>query len=72
MSDIKLRRVVNDLISQLESIPNGCDLSDIGNIIGIVIGDHTIENGDGFEKSDFIHGLHHGFSLVDGTHNKNN
>lgn len=70
MADKKLRKVLNDLMTQLKSIPDGCDLSDVGNIIGIVIGNHSIENGDGYEKSDFIHGLNHGFSLVDGTHNK--
>ena len=46
---------------------NGGDLSDIGNEIGMIIGtyidkDNTIE--------DFIHGVRHGVSLADGTHDK--
>ncbi len=43
------------------------DLGDVGNIIGIVIGKY-ISNDLGFEKDDFIRGLKHGISLINGTH----
>ena len=46
------------------SYDNG-DLSDVGNEIGIVLGDfiHTES-----ELQDFITGLKHGISLTNGTH----
>lgn len=65
MKDIHI--IINSLISELESIPKGCDLSDIGNIIGIVIGKNTCDEA-GYERIDFEHGIQHGFSLIDGTH----
>jgi hypothetical protein len=50
----------------LESVSydNG-DVSDVGNEIGIVLGDfiHTES-----ELQDFIHGIRHGMSLTNGTH----
>lgn len=47
------------------------DLSDIGNEIGIVVA-KTIhgKNIPGFEKEDFINGFNHGYSLIDGSHDK--
>jgi hypothetical protein len=59
--------IINDLIRNLEQIPKGSDLSDVGNIIGIVIGENICEK-MGYEKNDFMDGLRHGFSLSDGTH----
>jgi len=57
--------IVGEIISQLASIEYSGDISDIGNEIGIVIGDK-------FDKdntlNDFISGLKHGISLTDGTH----
>jgi hypothetical protein len=44
------------------------DLSDIGNIIGLVIGEYIDDNKMGFGKDDFLHGLNHGFSLINETH----
>jgi hypothetical protein len=60
-------KVVGEIISQLANIDYSGDMSDIGNEIGIAIGnefdeDNTIE--------DFIMGLKHGVSLTDGTHDK--
>ncbi len=63
----KFDDIVGEIISQLASIDYEGDISDIGNEIGIVIAKHfdaenTIE--------DFIHGVRHGVSLTDGTHDK--
>ena len=65
MKDIRV--VINDLTKELEDIPELCDLSDVGNVIGIVIGKHLSDE-MGYEKEDFLTGLNHGFSLADGTH----
>ena len=43
------------------------DLSDIGNEIGTIIGQYCDETNS---IEDFIRGLRHGKSLVDGTHDK--
>ena len=48
------------------SYDNG-DLSDVGNEIGIIIGKY-ISSDMGYELEDFIHGVKHGVSLIDGTH----
>lgn len=62
----KFVKVVEEVILQLTNIEyTDGDIGDIGNEIGIAIGkcldkDNTIE--------DFIHGIKHGVSLVDGTH----
>jgi hypothetical protein len=55
----------HEIIVQLNKVNYRGDMSDLGNEIGIVIGkfiddENTIE--------DFIRGLRHGKSLVDGTH----
>jgi len=60
--------IIKELISGLNGIPKGCDLSDIGNMVGIVVGKHIDEDIAGYQKCDFEHGLRHGFSLADGTH----
>jgi len=44
------------------------DLSDIGNIIGIVISKYFDNEEIGFEKDDFYGGIEHGISITDGTH----
>ena len=64
MSNFK--NIINDIIKQLENIEyqNG-DLGDVGNNIGIAVGKY-IQFGD--DKDDFLHGINHGISLVDGTH----
>lgn len=43
------------------------DLSDLGNEIGIVIGQYTSDE-IGYDKGDFIAGVHHGISISEGTH----
>jgi hypothetical protein len=64
MTEFKL--IMNRLTQSLGDIPydNG-DVSDIGNEIGIVLGEFiTTES----ELKDFIHGVRHGISLTNGTH----
>ena len=58
--------MIEDIIEELERIKFAKgDISDVGNSIGIAIGKY-IEYGD--DKDDFIHGINHGISLIDGTH----
>jgi len=45
-----------------------CDLSDIGNEIGIAISKYLMKRKMGYTKDDFIRGIKHGISLMDGTH----
>lgn len=50
---------------QLDSAKYVGDLSDLGNEIGVVIAKYlTVDDTFG----DFIRGLKHGISLIDGTH----
>jgi len=44
------------------------DLSDLGNNIGMIIGKYFKKKKMGYQKSSFIDGLNHGFSLADGIH----
>ncbi|MCK9575699.1 MAG: hypothetical protein WC979_02390 [Candidatus Pacearchaeota archaeon] len=62
----KFAQMIDSIKNQLESIQytNG-DLSDIGNEIGISIAKHLTEDNN---VNDFIHGVKHGISLIDGTH----
>lgn len=63
--------IIKDVIEHLDhnhSIKNGCDLSDIGNEIGLAIGKYVNENKLGYEKDSLIAGIKHGISLIDGTH----
>jgi hypothetical protein len=46
------------------SYENG-DLSDVGNEVGIAIGNYVITEQD---FKDFVHGLRHGISLTNGEH----
>ena len=60
------KHILNRIKTQLEDVnyDNG-DMSDIGNEIGIVLGEFiTTES----ELKDFIHGVRHGISLTNGTH----
>lgn len=60
------QEMIEDIIQQLESIKFAKgDISDVGNNIGIAIGKY-IQYGD--DKDEFIHGINHGISLIDGTH----
>jgi hypothetical protein len=64
VSDFK--EIIEGLIQSLESIQysNG-DISDVGNEIGIAIGEQLSTEQD---LNDFISGLKHGISLKNGTH----
>ena len=77
-----MKNILEDLIKHLESIKNSApinhgdlsdlgneigDLSDLGNEIGIIIGQYTNDE-MGYEKDDFVSGVHHGISISDGTH----
>lgn len=44
------------------------DLSDLGNEIGVTIGDYITNDKIGYEKDDFIIGFDHGISIIYGTH----
>ena len=60
------KHILNRIKTQLDEVnyDNG-DMSDIGNEIGIVLGEFiTTES----ELQDFIHGIRHGISLTNGTH----
>ena len=66
-----LQDITSDLIQHLQQttkLPAGCDLSDLGNEIGIAIGEHINKDKMGYELDSFIAGIKHGVSLVDGTH----
>ena len=67
-----MKNILEDLIKHLESIKNSVpinhgDLSDLGNEIGIIIGQYTNDE-MGYEKDDFVSGVRHGISISDGTH----
>ena len=62
----KIDKIKNELIDSIIN-DRAYDLSDIGNIIGIVVGKY-LQKKSGFEKDDFLNGINHGFSLADGTH----
>ena len=67
-----MENILEDLIKHLESIKNSApinhgDLSDLGNEIGIVIGQYT-NDVMGYDKDDFVSGVYHGISISEGTH----
>ena len=67
-----MKNILEDLIKHLESIKNSAPinhgvLSDLGNEIGIIIGQYTNDE-MGYEKDDFVSGVRHGISISDGTH----
>jgi hypothetical protein len=50
-----------------------CDLGDVGNEIGLALGQFLLPNDDekelwGWDKESLINGINHGISIVDGTH----
>jgi hypothetical protein len=61
-------KVIHNIIVQLETVSYKGDLSDIGNEIGVAIGKYIEKDKIGYELSDFIAGVKHGVSLIDGTH----
>jgi hypothetical protein len=67
-----MENILDTLIKHLESIKNSApinhgDLSDLGNEIGIIIGQYTNDE-MGYENDDFVSGVRHGISISDGTH----
>ena len=64
----KFNQVKEKIINQLNSIEYDGDLSDIGNEIGIAIGEFVSKDEMGYETEDLIRGVKHGISLIDGTH----
>lgn len=70
---MNLQDITSDLIEHLQKstkLPPGCDLSDLGNEIGISVGKHINEAKTGYEMDSFIAGIRHGISLTNGTHSK--
>lgn len=60
-----LKYPLESIIENLDE--NGYNLDDLGNEIGIIIGNY-IKDKENFDINDFIDGLKHGISLTDGTH----
>ena len=59
-------KIVDALITGLQEMGYPCyDISDIGNEIGIIIASQDLED---MSLRDFILGIEHGISLVDGSH----
>ena len=65
MTDMK--QINDDIIEVLSKVKYNGDLADVGNEIGFAIGKY-ISDEMGYDLEDFIAGLKHGISLVDGTH----
>lgn len=63
-----LKEINNDIIKRLSEVTYNGDLSDIGNEIGLSIGKFISDKELGFDLEDFITGLKHGISIIDGTH----
>jgi hypothetical protein len=60
--------IKEEIIKALNESKYDGDLSDIGNIIGMTVAKFFAEESMGFEKVDFLAGIKHGISLIDGTH----
>jgi len=60
--------ILLDISDKLTHVKYKGDLSDIGNEIGIAIAKYIDKTKSGFNQDDFISGIKHGISLVDGTH----
>lgn len=66
-------KIKNEIIDRLEKMHYTGDLGDLGNEIGIAVGEQTCKDGKdlniwSFEKNSFICGFEHGYSLKDGSH----
>ena len=66
--NIDFQRTLKHIISELSNLPydNG-DISDIGNEVGIAIGT-IISDISEEEINDFVSGVRHGISLINGTY----
>jgi len=62
-----LATIVDEITHKLNNATM-TDLSDLGNEIGFVVGKFIDKEKIGFEREDFISGIRHGISLIDGTH----
>lgn len=62
--------IVVELKDHLDSVDlkKGCDLSDVGNEIGIALGKIVNQDKLGYEIESLIAGIKHGISLRNGTH----
>ena len=63
----KLELLTIDLLSAIRNLPEGCDIADFGNEVGIAVA-KAFKEELGWEKGDFLSGIEHGVSLVDGSH----
>ena len=63
-----LKQINTEIIERLSDVNYKGDLSDIGNEIGLSIGNFVSDDEPGFDLQDFISGLEHGISIVKGTH----
>lgn len=72
--NLRFKKIRDNIIKKLNSIEyKRGDLTDIGNEVGIAIGIYTTyKNAErlGLTKADFISGLEHGISIIDGTHDE--
>ncbi len=65
--EIDFKKINSNISNHLQLIQYIGDLSDIGNEIGIAIG-NSLENMNSDELDLFITGFKHGVSLTNGTH----
>lgn len=66
--DIDFQKTLKHIISELSNLPyDKGDISDIGNEVGIAIGT-IISDISEEEINDFVSGVRHGISLINGTH----
>lgn len=64
----EFQMLVNSVILQLHDIKYDGDLSDLGNEIGVAIGEYHKLVNKPCDIKDFISGIKHGISLTNGTH----
>ena len=63
-----LDKVIKELTERSKKLPHdGIDLSDVGNEVGVIVAQYFSDT-MGHGKNDFIDGIKHGISLMDGTH----
>ena len=65
--EINFKEINSNISNHLQLIQYIGDLSDIGNEVGIAIG-NSLENMNSDEINLFIAGFKHGVSLTNGTH----
>jgi hypothetical protein len=66
IEEIDFKEVLFEIAERLSKVTNNViDISDVGNEIGIAVGKY-IKNEE--DERDFVDGIYHGISLIDGTH----